>query len=170
MIAFGRSASLFLLVLVMFGSGVVSAQSTERSVVGSWKLLSYVDTSPNGTKRFPWGTAPSGLLMYDRSGNMAVQVQRTPVIKLKAKYEQDLRTKDSAALSGAYTAYFGKYVVDWDKMTITHHVEGNLFPFYIGTDQVKQFEMNRDTLTLKVSWTEHGKTWSGIRVFSRLSE
>ena len=150
-----------------------AAQKTlriERSVVGTWKLITYKDTSDAGTESYPWGKEPAGMLIYDNAGHMAVQIQRTPVVKLSSGGESALKRADKEKLIDTYTAYFGRYVVDWQKMTITHYVEGNLFPFYNGTAQLKTFELTDDRLTLKVTWAEDGKKMSGVRIFKRISK
>ncbi len=159
--------TLLLLALVVLSYSISIAQQT-GSIVGTWKLLSYIDTPENGTPVHPWGRKPSGLLIYDDTGHMAVQIQRTPIDKRVIKASASLKQADKIDLLGGYTAYFGKYSIDWQRMIVTHHVEGNLFPVYIGTNQEKNFEVAGDRLTLKVSWTEGGNHWAGVRLFSRI--
>ncbi|MFT3745808.1 MAG: lipocalin-like domain-containing protein [Pyrinomonadaceae bacterium] len=143
------------------------AESPENTVVGTWKLVKYADTAANGKVTYPWGTEPSGILIYDSARNMAVQIQRTPLLKIGSTAESKLTRSTKVAMLESYTAYFGKYSVDWQKMTITHFVEGNLFPFYNGTAQIKSFELIQDRLTLRVEWVEKGIAMKGVRVFER---
>lgn len=161
-----KTTFLILALIVLAYSSAIAQQA--GNIVGTWELLSYIDTPEKGAPVHPWGQKPSGLLIYDDTGHMAVQIQRTPIDKRTAKATASLKQAEKIDLLGGYTAYFGKYSVDWQKMTLTHHVEGNLFPVYIGTDQEKNFELTADRLTLKVSWVEDGKSWSGVRVFKKL--
>lgn len=47
-------------------------------LVGSWKLVSYEDREVSGTPVYPYGRAPAGLLVYDATGHMGVQMMKTP--------------------------------------------------------------------------------------------
>lgn len=163
-----KTTFLILALIVLAYSSAIAQQA--GNIVGTWELLSYIDTPEKGAPVHPWGQKPSGLLIYDDTGHMAVQIQRTPIDKRTAKATASLKQAEKIDLLGGYTAYFGKYSVDWQKMTLTHHVEGNLFPVYIGTDQEKYFELSGDQLKLKTSWIEGGKHWSGVRIFNRLRE
>ena len=47
-----------------------------------------------------------------------------------------------------FTAYFGNYEVNEKKGTVIHHVEGSLFPNWIGRDQMRFFKFAGNCLTL----------------------
>lgn len=68
----------------------------------------------------------------------------------------------------AYAAYFGTYTVDAKRSVVVHHVEGDLYDVFIGTDQERPFEISGDRLILRPKWTEGGKQWTGLRVFERV--
>ena len=158
--------------VLLFSLAPHSAVAQQKtSIVGTWNLISYEDIQDTKTKSkpvYPWGRHPSGMLIYDDTGHMAVQIQRMPVKRSFAKTETVLTNSDRIDMIASYTAYFGTYSVDWQRSTVTHHVTGNLFPFYIGTDQKKTFELNGDRFILKVSWVVNGVHWNGIRVFERM--
>lgn len=157
-----------LLIILLALAPIFAAAQRPNSIVGTWNLISYEDTPDKGKTQFPWGKQPSGVLIYDDTGHMAVQIQGTPIDRSVAKMPSKLSSADKVKLLGSYTAYFGTYSIDWERMTITHHVTGNLFPVFIGTDQEKGFELDGDRFTLKAAWTADGKRWNGVRVFERL--
>jgi hypothetical protein len=69
-----------------------------------------------------------------------------------------------------YDAYFGTFAVDTAKGTVTHHVEGSLFPEDLGKDFERVLTVAGDTLTLSFT----SKPAEGIEVtrllrFRRLS-
>ena len=66
-----------------------------------------------------------------------------------------------------YDSYFGRYTVDERAGTITHHVEGSLFPEDLGKDFVRQFTLEGDTLTLKFTSTADGSEVTRTLVFKR---
>jgi len=86
---------------------------------------------------------PTGLLMYDPSGRMSVQIvlkaDRKPFAPL-AKGLLSATPEEKAAAFDSYVAYFGTYTVDAKAGTVTHHLEGNLVPGRRGTDNVRWFE------------------------------
>jgi hypothetical protein len=48
-----------------------------------------------------------------------------------------------------YRAWFGSYTVDSKAGVIVHHIEGSLFPNYVGTDQRRFFSLSGNRLTLR---------------------
>lgn len=44
--------------------------------------------------------------------------------------------------------YFGIYTIDYENTTVTHHPKGGSIPWYIGTDQHRQFIIQGDTLLI----------------------
>jgi hypothetical protein len=93
-----------------------------KRLVGTWRLVSIVDA--NGKPDPNRGTRPTGVIIYDAHGNMAVQIvpdrERPKFAPNKATPEQA-----QAAVLG-YTAYFGTYSVDPKAGTVTHHRTGNI--------------------------------------------
>jgi hypothetical protein len=109
---------------------------TATRVVGMWRLVSIVQ---DGGKQAPnRGANPTGLIVYDRSGLMSVQIMPD---RVRPKYVGIDPTPEEAkeALRG-YTAYFGRYSVDERAMTVTHHRQGSVNPGDIGGDLVRKFE------------------------------
>ncbi|MET0983949.1 MAG: lipocalin-like domain-containing protein [Steroidobacteraceae bacterium] len=100
--------------------GVTAAQA----LIGTWKLLAFEDRSDKGEPRYPYGVHPQGLLIYDATGHMAIQIMKVPHPKVASGDEEHVTAAEKAALFDAYTAYFGTYEVDVERGTVTHHVEG----------------------------------------------
>ena len=66
-----------------------------------------------------------------------------------------------------YDAYFGRYTVDQRAGTITHHVEGSLFPEDLGKDFVRPFTLDGDTLTLRFTSVVNATEITRTLVFRR---
>ena len=66
-----------------------------------------------------------------------------------------------------YDAYFGRYSIDERAGTITHHVEGSLFPEDLGKDFVRSFTLEGDTFTLRFTSTSDGAAITRTLVFQR---
>jgi hypothetical protein len=116
--------------------------------IGTWKLVSCEARSSNGEVSYPYGRDPFGMLIYDSDGNMLVLLMRRDRPKFAS---DDLRRgtpeEIKVAFSG-FNAYCGTYEVNEEKGTVTHHVEGSMFPNWVGTNQVRFFKFSGDQLLL----------------------
>ncbi len=141
-----RRFAAFLLILVCLASTTAAPRPDElaRKFVGAWRLLSIEGIPPALTGFYD---RPTGLIIYDPSGNMAVQIVLKADRKPFAPYTKGLlsaTTEEKAAAFDSYGAYFGTYTVDAKAGTVTHHLEGNLIPGRQGTDNVRWFEFQGD--------------------------
>lgn len=151
--------------------GVSAAPAPHRTrgpdVVGTWRLVAYEDRPAQGPSRYPYGTRPKGLLMYDRTGHMAIQVMKVPHPQVASGDDEKIAADEKTALFDAYTAYFGTYRVDAARGVVIHRVEGDLADVFIGKDEERPYELSGDRLVLKPQWESDGQRWQGIRVFER---
>ena len=121
-------------------------------IAGTWQLMTRTVTRADGTAIVDpvLGEKPSGRLVYDPSGAMMLQMMRTG---RKQAISTPANPKDAsnARVILGYDSYFGRYTVDEKAGTVTHHVEGSLFPEDLGDDWVRPFTLNGDTLTLRLT-------------------
>lgn len=118
-----------------------------RRFVGSWRLVSTEERRPNGevvprTGRL-W-TDPMGLIQYDSTGHMAVQITARERPRFAGAQPTGEEALDALR---SYVAYFGTYTVDEAAQTVTHHTVGNVNP-NIERDRVRRFEFSGNRLTL----------------------
>jgi hypothetical protein len=153
-----------------FAAFVAGAQgkSPAATIVGTWKVVTYEDRTEREAPKYPYGEKPRGLLIYDATGHMAIQLMKVPHPKIASGDEEKATPEEKTALYDAYAAYFGTYNVDAKRSVVIHHVEGDLADVFIGTDQERPFEIAGDRLTLRPKWTVDGKQWTGLRVFERV--
>ena len=137
-------------------------------LVGSWRLVSYEDRDATGNAVHPYGDAPAGRLTYDATGHMAVQVMKTPPPEVTGDDADRFTVEQKVALFDGYAAYFGRYEVDRRRKIVTHLPEAHLSRLYIGRREERHYELTGDRLVLSETWTQGGKTWSGVRVFERI--
>lgn len=125
-------------------------QKGMNKFIGTWKLMSIDARRSNGevtSQRY--GPNPIGYLIYDTTGHMAVQIMRPDRPRFAADgIEQETAVEAKAAFD-SYGAYFGTYEVNEAEGFVIHHVEGSIFPNYIGTEQKRFFELSGDQLVLK---------------------
>ena len=120
----------------------------KEKLLGTWKLVSCVGHWSDGRITYPYGSNPAGLLVYDADSNFSAQIQDQdrPLFEsgnlLKGAPEEI-----KAAFEG-YVAYYGTYEVDEADGSLTHHVQGSLFPNWVGVDQKRLFEFSDNRLLL----------------------
>jgi len=130
--------------LILFCLAATSAaprpDDPTRKFVGAWRLVSIEGIPPGRAIVYD---RPTGLIMYDPSGHMCVNIALKADRKPFAPYAKGLltaTTEEKAAAFDTYAAYFGTFTVDAKAGTVTHHLEDNLVPGRRGTDNVRWFE------------------------------
>lgn len=143
--------------LILSCGSLFSAESRQhnagKKLVGVWRLVSVAGT--DATFHFAYDH-PTGILTYDRSGWMAVQIDvkgvRMPFVNGPASGTVEER----AAAFDNYVAYYGTYTLDWKAQTITHHLEDASPPNWRGVNNVRWFEFQGDDRLLLIP-REDGK-------------
>jgi hypothetical protein len=128
------------LFLLLFSVAGVAA---ENPLVGTWKLKSFVTISTSGEKSSPFGEHPSGYLSYSPDGRMyaigTADVRITP-------HDVVATDDERAKLHKTMFAYAGTYSVLADR--VIHHVDISWNQAWNGTDQVRFYKLDGNTLTI----------------------
>jgi hypothetical protein len=116
------------------------AQSGKMGVVGTWKLISIEQERFGEIQPDEWlGKKPTGIIMYDTTGYMSVQLMRDP--------------QEQGALD-KYYAYFGTYELEVKEGTegkegvVLHHLQGSLDRYEIGLDYKRRFKISGNRIML----------------------
>ena len=127
------------------------AATAGSRIVGTWQLMTRTVRRADGTTIVDpvLGEKPTGRLVYDASGAMSLQMMRTG--RKDAITPAGPKDKPNPRVILGYDSYFGRYSVDEKAGTVTHHVEGSLFPEDLGSDWVRPFTLKGDTLTLRLT-------------------
>jgi hypothetical protein len=135
---------------------------TDR-LVGTWKLLSYEATGPDGRVSYPLGQNPFGYLMYTDDGFMSgslMAANRTlvgatreglskpsSVDEMLSPRHRDMTLRFLSAATN-YVSYCGRFEVVGDK--IIHYVEMDLIPDSNGSVRERIFDLVDDKLILSI--------------------
>jgi hypothetical protein len=112
-----------------------------------------------------FGYQASGMLIYDPSGGMALQIAGDrPTVGTVEAY-QSLSPQDRMVFLDNYYAYFGTFEVDEAAHTVIHRVRASLRPNEAGVSYHRQYSIEGDRLTLASSPETH----AGESVASRLT-
>jgi len=130
-------------------------------IVGAWRLVSFEAREPDGSVTHPYGEHPAGLLMYDSTGRMAVQIMRRDRQHLSSNDLEAVAPEELKTAIEGFTAFFGTYEIDEKERVITHHVEGHLLPNSAGKSLRRHFELSNNRLILMPTATRR-VTWERI--------
>jgi hypothetical protein len=133
-----------------------AATPVKERLIGSWRLLSYDKQSESGEVTPAFGPRPHGRLMYDAAGRMSVHLADPRRAAFASNDALRGTPEEVRQAFEGYFGYFGTYSVDVAAGTVTHHVEGALFPNFAGTDQKRFFTLSGDRLTLRTPPTLRG--------------
>jgi hypothetical protein len=152
--------TLFCLLPVAFGLGEAVALNAQAAVkerlVGSWELVSYEIIAADGTRR-P-GTYDRGQITYDASGRMSAQLMHSSNKADASPQTDELR----AAAFRRYLGYYGPFIVDTAGGTVTHIVEGSSNPSWVGTRQLRYYELAADNSQLTLSLRDGARTTQSL--------
>jgi hypothetical protein len=127
--------------------------ANQQQLVGAWRLQSIEIVGPKGATTDPfYGEGSSGILIYDASGWMSVQIvgpHRIAVDVPGSRPAQSGTVEDArrnAAVLDTYYAYFATWEFDQAKSTVTHHVVSSLFPSETGASYSQRVTLEGDYL------------------------
>ena len=111
--------------------------NTAKKFVGAWRLVSVEGT--DATTHFAYDH-PTGILIYDRSGWMSVQIDVKGARKPFVNGAAGGTDEEKVYAFDNYLAYYGTYTVDLKAQTDTHHLEDSSAPNRRGANNVRWFE------------------------------
>jgi hypothetical protein len=161
------------------GSPLTAQTKTDRPVreqlIGAWRLVSIETIRANGDVIYPfYGKHPEGLIMYDRSGWMSVQIvsdpkPSVPAVDSRESFMAAPAAEKIKAVEGYY-AYCGTWTLDASNATVTHHIKQSLLPGEPGEDGVRHLVLDGDRLILTAKTHEMSEdherklVWQRVRV------
>lgn len=112
-----------------------ASHTTREELIGTWRLLSVQRVGPDGPMTDPfYGTGSTGILIYDPSGWMSVQIvgNHRPAMEAPASRptpgDTARDTQIKAAVLDTYYSYFGTWHYDEATSTVVHDIKSSLIP------------------------------------------
>lgn len=152
-----------LIITTMMAIGVSSfviaaPNKTPRcEICGTWILVDRIDRTVDGNivPEQTLGQDPIGILIYDRAGNMSVQIMKRNRTSTGTNESKISDNSNSIGAVNGYVAYFGKCKIDFKNHTVTHMIEGGISPTDIGKSVTRHFEIVGKELRLSFD-TQNG--------------
>ena len=116
-------------------------------ILGTWKLISWQYMNEHQEMVDFFGTTPSGILMYDRSGYMNAQITKGGRQNFQSESLTGGTEREVMHAFHSYAAYYGRYY-EHIPGEIVHVVEGSLFPNWVGHEEVRYGELQGGHLIL----------------------
>lgn len=153
------------LLAAILATSCASAEAPGAStLVGAWRLVSYVDTPAGGEPVYAFGREPSGQFVFTPDGYASVIIMRIPSDGMTTSSDPD----PDACVPDWYCSYFGRYRIEGANESWVIHVEGGNIPSFIGSDQRRSFRVEGDRLTLSAEYMDaDGRRVSAERVLVR---
>jgi hypothetical protein len=153
-----------------------ASHATRRELVGAWRLLSIQRVGPNGPTIDPfYGTDSTGILVYDPSGWMSVQIvgRHRPEMEAPASRPTQSDTAQDTQLKAAvldtYYAYFGTWHYDEVTSTVVHDVKSSLIPGETGKSYSQTVSMDGGHLVFKIRCETTGGAIFQEKVWERVT-
>jgi hypothetical protein len=123
-------------------------KSPKEQIVGSWTLVSVVNTRADGTKFDPTEGKGTGFMTFDGLSNFSFQNIRSDIPKLASNNRQQGTPEEFKSMAQGVLSYFGTYSIDDTGKILTQHVESSSFPNFNGADRKWSIALSADELTL----------------------
>ena len=130
--------------------------------IGAWRLVAFEEDGSDGKVVYPYGKDAAGLLVYEASGRMSVQIMKRNRAPLSSGDWRSLPAEEIKDAIEGFTAFFGSYEVDEVNSIVIHRVEGHLLPDSVGKVLRREFTFSGDVLILKPSPTRR-VIWEPIK-------
>lgn len=117
-------------------------------IAGTWTLDFWNRYDSDGQTSQPFGSAPSGVLVYAPDGGMAVMMTAADRPTLETDDPVGGSEQERADAYSTCLAYVGSYRIEDD--VVIHELETSLFPNWSGTEQVRPFLIDDNKLVLQV--------------------
>ena len=158
------ASALFALLLIL---PVTTTRSAENPLVGTWKLKSYVrEVAATGERYNERGEHPNGYLSYSADGCMyAIITWENRITPHDVVPTDEERIK----LFSTMISYAGTYTFDAEK--VVHHVDISWNQNWTGTDQVRFYKLDGNTLTITSALSRNftdGREGRSILVWEKL--
>ena len=121
---------------------------TIKQLAGVWRLVSSEFRTSGGEVIYPLGEDAQGQAIFTETGFISGQLMRQGRPPFASGNQASGTAQEMEAALQGYVAYYGTCEVDVEKQTLTTHVEGSMYPNWVGGFQTRFYQLNDKQLTL----------------------
>jgi hypothetical protein len=145
-----------------------------QQLIGAWRLAAIEYSGPHGETVDPYYQAgSSGIIIYDSSGWMSVQITaqnrrkwEVPAVRVPRPAEEDAASKAEAF--DTYYSYYGTWDYDAATSVVTHHVKSSIIPAETGLDYAQTVTLEGGHLIFTVRSGSPGTETVRKKIWERL--
>ena len=115
-------------------------KSLRDQLVGSWNFVVAEVVAPDGTKSFPFGETPRGILIFTAGGQFAQVHAASDLPKIASNNRLTGTPEEFAAIMRRSISVFGTYSVNEEKKTIIYKIAGSSYPNSEGEAQERTID------------------------------
>jgi hypothetical protein len=141
---------------------------SDNPLIGTWKFVSLKAVNGRGEVKYFYGERVFGRLFYTSGGHMSALLMNPDRPKFKSNDLLKGTEEEVRAAFYGFDAYCGTYTVDPVRKIVTHHVLGSRYPNWVGSDQVRSYDIHGGRLRLTATLTARGEEWAFEAVLFRL--
>ncbi len=140
----------------------------EPKFSGTWRLVSFVLRSADGTTSLPYGDHPHGYIFYTPDSYMSCVFMRAGRPNFASPDALGGSTAEKARAMETFFSYCGTYEIQGNE--VVHHIEASLFPNWSGGDLRRSYQFDGRRLTLMGSTPQvfQGQEQTAIIVWERV--
>ncbi len=127
-------------VLLCGGSAAQQPKPLKDQIIGTWDFIVAEVKAPDGTKSFPFGEKPKGILVFTPDGHFTQIHVASDVPKIASNNRLTGTPEEYAAIMRRSISVFGTYSVDEDKKTVTFKIVSSSFPNWEGEAQTRTID------------------------------
>ena len=134
--------------LAQNASTISTGIPTVAQLLGTWRLVSLVDTMKDGSSgpAIKYGPHAQGFIMYEPDGHMCAQIMNPD--RPSWKDPDNPTNEEKLAAFQGFIAYCGKYKLDAEHSTVTHYPSVAWMPPYVGSTQPRPFRIDGKRLII----------------------
>src|SRR5947208_11257684 len=133
------------MMLALFaGEAGAQQKSLKDRLVGTWHFVVAEITGPDGTKSFPFGPTPRGMVIFTPQGDFMQIHIASEVPKIANGNRMAATPEEYAGIMRGTIAQFGTYTVDEEKKQFTMKFAASTFPNWDGISQTRTIDKLTD--------------------------
>ncbi|HIY76995.1 MAG TPA: lipocalin-like domain-containing protein [Candidatus Sphingobacterium stercorigallinarum] len=122
----------------------------KNELIGTWRLLSYIEVPINGVdSKFPMGKNPKGLLMQNAEGYMSMQISSSERSQFSSADRYQASADELISHVQGFIAFAGPYKINESKAVIQYALSTSSYPNWEGKIQERRVDFDGDVLYLK---------------------
>jgi hypothetical protein len=106
-----------------------------------------IGSRPDGSEFAPHGDQPTGMLTYGPDGRMSAIIS-PDVPRFASDSVAAVTPAEAVGALRRSVGYFGTFTVDAATSTASHHIEGSVFPNWVGQTHTRYLTLDGHSLTI----------------------